>query len=161
MPQGAHRKEVKSTKTMRAYMTPSTIKSWYKYAMEVRGRQLQNGDIRLVYACDKAPSWGIATLSGTDGHPVSLTFKEVKDNQGRCCTYKWEYSGTADIARRVRPSRDENRDLGGVVDNQCLFLRTLNAQFSDKTWKESSQHSLATRIRAFAERRPRKGTAVL
>jgi len=149
MPKGAYRKAVKSIRNMRDYMTPSTIESWYKYAVKVRGRDLQNGDIRLVYACDKAPSWGIATVSGTNGRPVSLTFKEVKD-QG---TYEWEYNGTADIARRVGPCRDENRDLDGVVHNQCLFLRTLNAQFSDQRWKEIEiELSLASRMKKFAVR---------
>jgi len=97
--------------------------------MDVRGRDVQNGDIRLVYACDKAASWGIATFSGVEGNTTSLAF-ETNDRPSGSHTYNWTCNGSANTHMRVGPSVEED-----AVRNQCLFLRTWNAQLSDTSWR--------------------------
>ena len=117
-------------------MTPSTVESWYQYAKN-RGRELHNGNIVVVYRCDKASSWGIATFSSTEGQTTSLTFKEANGDQP--VTYGWVCNGTANTQMRVGPSSDENIDIPGVVNNQCVFLHTLNARLSETSWRELVQ----------------------
>jgi len=123
---------------MKDYMTPSTVESWYQYAKD-RGRELQNGDIVVVYKCDKAPSWGIAAFSSTEGQTTSLTFKEADGDHVLIPTYNWVCNGAANTQMRVGPSADENSDFSGVVKNQCIFLHTLNARLSDRSWRELEQ----------------------
>lgn len=143
LPQGSSRTAIKSLQSIWDYMTPSTIQSWYQYAKK-RGRQLQNGNIVVVYKCDKAPSWGIATFSSTEGQMTSLTFKEANGDQPVSPTYDWVCNGTANTQMRVGPSAEENSDFSGVVKNQCVFLHTLNPRLSDKSWRELEQRLGAT-----------------
>jgi len=67
---------------------------------------------------------------------TSLTFKEA--NQPVTPTYDWVCDGTANTQMRVGPSADENSDFSGV-ENQCVFLHTLNPRLSDKSWRELEQ----------------------
>jgi len=115
---------------MKDYMTPSTVQNWYRYAMDVRGRDVQNGDIRLLYGCDKAASWGIATFSTVEGNTTSFVFNETKDCPSGSHTYCWTCNGSANTHTRVGPSVEE-----GAVQNQCIFLQTWNAQLSAESWR--------------------------
>jgi len=65
---------------------------------------------------------------------MSLTFKEANGDQPVTPTYDWVCNGTVNTQMRVGPSADKNGDLSGVVNNQCVFLHTLNAQLSDTSW---------------------------
>ena len=116
---------------MKDYMTPSTIQHWYRYAMDVRGRDVENGDIRLVYACDKAASWGIATFSSVEGNTTSFVFNEKNDCPNGPHTYNWTCNGSANTHMRVGPSVEEEAG----VRNQCLFLQTWNVQLSATNWR--------------------------
>lgn len=49
-------------------------------------------------------------------------------------TYQWICNGTTNVQTRVGLSVDKNAN--GMVKNQCVFLRTVNAQFSEKHWRE-------------------------
>ena len=115
---------------MKDYMTPSTVQNWYRYAMDVRGRDVQNGGIRLVYACDKAVSWGIATFSSVEGNTTSFVFNQTKDFPSGSHTYNWRCNGSANTHMRVGPSVEEE-----AVRNQCIFLQTWNAQLSATNWR--------------------------
>ena len=139
LPQGSSRKFVKSLRRIRDYMTPSNIQSWYQYARN-RGREVENGDIVIVYKCDKAFSWGIATVSSTEGRTTSLTFKQADGNHPTTPTHNWQCDGTANTQMRVGPAPNENSDFFEAVKNQCVFLHTLNARLSDRSWRKLEQH---------------------
>jgi len=126
---------------MKDHMTPSTVESWYQFAKD-RGRVLENGDIVVVYKCDKAPSWGIAAFSSTEGQTTSLIFEEMNRDHA---TYNWVCDGAANTQMKVGPSADENSDFPGVVHNQCIFLGALNARLSDRRWREL-QKRLSTKV---------------
>ena len=119
-------------------MTPSNVQSWYQFASK-HGREVQNGDIIIVHKCDKASAWGIATVSSVEGQTTSLTFKQVNGDQPMTPTYDWVCNGTANTQMKIGPSPDENRDIFGVVKNQCVFLQTLNARLSDRIWRKLEQ----------------------
>ena len=57
LPRGAHCENIELETS---YLTLTVVEAWYRYAINC-GCDVQNGDIRLVYGCDKATSWGIAT----------------------------------------------------------------------------------------------------
>jgi len=130
---------------MKDYMTPSTIQNWYRYAMDVRGREVENGDIRLVYACDKAASWGIATFSSVEGNTTSFAFNQTKDFQSGSHTYNWTCSGSVNTHMRVGPSVEEE-----AIRNQCIFLQTWNVQLSGMgffAWYASASSATATQFK--------------
>jgi len=129
LPQGAYRKNLGTG--MNNYLTSAVVEAWYTYAIKVRGCGVQNGDIRLVYGCDKATSWGTATFSDTMGHPTSLKFGMKEDMPYH--TYRWVCNGTTNVQTRVGLSMDKNGD--GMVKNQCVFLRTMNPRFSEENWR--------------------------
>jgi len=140
LPQGAYRKNLGTG--MNNYLTSAVVEAWYKYAVEVRGCDVQNGDIRLVYGCDKATSWGIATFSDKIGHPTSLKFGMKEDI--RYHTYQWVCNGTTNVQTRVGLSVDKNGDE--MVKNQCVFLRTINARFSEESWKRIQHSAIQARL---------------
>ncbi|KIM40895.1 hypothetical protein M413DRAFT_445667 [Hebeloma cylindrosporum] len=145
MPVGAVSHDLENVIAFSDYVAANAYK-WYKFAFSVRGRKVENGQIRLVTGCDKAKSWGMAVLSNMSQERRSqLKFRALGDTKG---TYTWEYSGMAEV--RVGPDISEIMELrdneGDSVDasrrtdeefsNQCLFVRTLNATLNDNVWGE-------------------------
>ena len=113
----------------------SNIHAWYHYAR--KQRTLRNGDLVLVYECDKAPCCGMASFSGCKGQAQTFTFECLKEGQ-TSAPYQWVLKhGPGTASMKIGPYVGENNDLSGVVKNQCVFLRTLNAQLSKKEWEES------------------------
>ena len=113
----------------------SNIRTWYHYARKQRA--LRNGDLVLVYQCDKAPSCGMASFSGCEGQAKMFTFKCLKEGQLVSPPYQWVLDrGPGNMNMKIGPYVGENNDLSGVVKNQCVFLRTLNVQLSEKEWEE-------------------------
>ncbi|KAF8185697.1 hypothetical protein BJ912DRAFT_972891 [Pholiota molesta] len=121
------------------------IVGWYKYAKEVRGWSIKNGDLRVVVGVDKTSSWGMATFaSRTEVRDVQLQFRQI-DHPEPGGMYRWEYEGMVNAAR-VGPSR---RQIDALVpsnaesrsqqspsfENQCIFVRTLNTNLQDDTWE--------------------------
>ena len=146
MPFGATSENLGNVARFRKYMS-SNIVHWYKFVNGVLGREVKNGDIRLVIGCDKTIAWGIATFANEsrqsscrlsfDPLEVPLSNPISSDN----CRYAWGYSGIADV--RAGPSPGENdglRQIGDpgdiVYENQCLFLRTLNLTLCNASWSE-------------------------
>ncbi|KIM40949.1 hypothetical protein M413DRAFT_35814, partial [Hebeloma cylindrosporum] len=62
MPVGAVSHDLENAHAFRDYAAANASK-WYKFALTVRGRKVENGQIRLVTGCDKAKSWGMSVLS--------------------------------------------------------------------------------------------------
>jgi hypothetical protein len=117
---------------MREYMM-TNIRAWYQYA---RKCVLGNGDLVLVYQCDKTPC-GMASFSGCEGHAKTLTFRCAKEGELMIPPFGWELNrGPAHTNMRIGPYVGENDDLSEEVINQCVFMRTLNGRLSEEEWEE-------------------------
>ena len=105
-----------------------------------RGREAKNGEVRLVVGFDKATSWGIATFANqTQQNSCLLKFGP---SEGTASTYKWsEYSGVANVKAGPDPDKIDELRLDSdppdiQFENQCLFVRTLNATLADDVWAD-------------------------
>ena len=140
MPDGALSQDLHFHRTTIAKFISANARMWCEYAGDQCGLEIQNGDLRLVCGIDKATSWAIATLKTDIVEEVSTQLEFVAvDQPGASETYRW---GTLGRARgRVGPPQDEMRDLGeapgeDAFQNQCLFVRTFNFNFSGRVWDE-------------------------
>jgi hypothetical protein len=148
MPEGATSQDYENLPHFRTYVTQH-LQNWYLFANGPRGRDVKNGDLRVVIGFDKTPSWGMATLANiTQERKSHLKFKNMEHSgpgtRPLGCTYTWEYSGMAEV--RTGPSPDEVDELrrddpsgtGSTVKytNQCLFVRTLNPKLNDDLWEK-------------------------
>ena len=149
MPRGARSEDLGNLARFREYAA-ANVANWYRFVNGPRGREAKNGDVRLVVGFDKTTSWGIATFADqTQQNSCLLKFGPSEGDS--TSTYTWsEYSGVADV--RAGPDSDEIDDLridsdppGVQFENQCLFVRTLNATLADDVWADihsnlGSQH---------------------
>ena len=145
MPDGAISQELENLPIFRDYVA-ANVERWYRYINGPRGREAKNGDVRLVVGCDKATSWGMATLSNMTQHN-QLKFKplDAQSSSSGSCGYTWEHSGTADVKvgpdqkeineLRTRSEDEDDSPTGGNFLNQCLFVRTLNITLGDEDWE--------------------------
>ena len=116
MPDGAIQEELGNLSKFRDYVAVHAA-NWYKFVNGPRGREAQNGDIRLVVGCDKSTSWGMATFANTSSTQRSnfrLKFRPLRAQQqsqhNTSTAYAWEHSGVAEV--RVGPEPGENEELG-------------------------------------------------
>jgi hypothetical protein len=129
MPDGAATQDLLNTWVIRDTIS-SNAEDWYEYARRRRGRDVKNGDIRVIVGVDKVSSWGIATSACNTGQTASYVFKHDPNHN-----YKWDCIGGGG---RVGPHESELLGLiedNTVPQNQCVFLRTINFTFSGKMWK--------------------------
>ena len=155
MPDGAFQEELGNLSKFRDYVAVHAA-SWYKFVNGPRGREAQNGDVRVVVGCDKSTSWGMATFANASSAQRSnfrLKFRPLAAVQGQResqhntgTTYAWEHSGVAEV--RVGPELGENDELGETptcqLRNQCLFMRTLSVTLSDSAWAEAFPGTVST-----------------
>ena len=146
MPDGAFQEELGNLSKFRDYVAVHAA-NWYKFINGPRGREAQNGDVRVVVGCDKSTSWGMATFANTSSAQRSnfrLKFRPLRGQQQQSqhntgIAYAWEHSGVAEV--RVGPEPGENDELGETptcqLRNQCLFMRTLSVTLSDSVWAET------------------------
>ena len=130
MPDGATTQNLLNTRGVRSIIS-SNAKYWYTYATETRGRDIKSGDIRVVVGIDKVSSWGIATSACNAGQTASYVFKHDPTH-----AYKWDCMGGSG---RVGPLKVETHDLieeNAVLENQCVFVRTMNFTLSGKIWND-------------------------
>ncbi|KAF8969623.1 hypothetical protein BDZ97DRAFT_1754462 [Flammula alnicola] len=144
IPHGALSIDLGNITRFRNYMA-ANVERWYQYANGPRGREARNGDLRLVIGCDKTTAWGMATFANCSKQKESrLKFKPTRRySDPRGLAYGWEYSGTAEVktgpdvreleALRAGPSDSEG---SRAYENQCLFVRTLNATFREDVWEK-------------------------
>lgn len=133
MPGGATTWNLLKTQGIRDLIS-SNAEAWYTYARssEARGRDVQNGGIRVVVGVDKVSSWGIAISACNTGQTASYVFKHDPIH-----TYKWDFIGGG--SGRVGPQKSEIQELvenNVVPQNQCVFARTINFTLSGKTWND-------------------------
>ena len=147
MPRGARSEDLGNLTTFREYVA-ANVANWYRYVNGPRGREAKNGDVRLVVGFDKTTSWGIATFANQTQQ--NLNCCRLKFGPSDTNSYTWSYSGVADV--KAGPDADEIDELKIDSDppdvqfeNQCLFVRTLNATLADDIWAEihSSSGSIA------------------
>ena len=115
MPDGAFQEELGNLPKFRAYVGVHA-KNWYKFVNGPRGREAQNGDVRVVVACDKATSWGMATFANTSSAQqcnFRLKFRPLQSQHNAGTVYAWEHSGVAEV--RVGPEPWENEELGETL----------------------------------------------
>ena len=143
MPRGARSEDLRNKATFREY-TATNVANWYRYANGPRGLEAKNSEVRLVVGLDKTTSWGIATFANqTQQNSCRLKFGRSEEDSAST-TYTWsqlEYSGVADV--KAGPDSDEIDELRIDTDpshvrfeNQCLFVRTLNATLADDVWAD-------------------------
>jgi hypothetical protein len=136
MPDGARTQDLLNTRGVRDAIS-SNGEEWYRYAKNIRGREIKNGDIRVVIGVDKVSSWGMAASACNSGRAVSYVFKHDSVN-----AHKWDCTGESG---RTGPQSREIRDLiedGAIPQNQCVFVRTINFSLSKKMWKNISSEVL-------------------
>jgi len=165
MPEGAISQDLENIPRFRKYAA-ANVHRWYKFINGARGREAENGEVRLVVGCDKATSWGSAALSNANQH-CQLKFKPLDgQTSDKPSHYTWEHSGMAEV--RVGPDQEENDELrredpddSTVHDNylnQCLFVRTLNVTLNDDDW-ENLNHEAAVGCPLDSNAGPGTGTA--
>jgi len=139
MPDGATTQNLLNTWGIRGTIS-SNAKNWYTYTRTNRGRNVKNGDIRVVVGVDKVCSWGIATSACNTGQTASYVFKHDPTH-----TYQWDCIGGSG---RVGPQNKEICDLikdDGGPENQCVFIRTINFTLSGKMWNDFSSEGVQRR----------------
>lgn len=117
--------------------------TWYKFLRDDLGRDIENGDLRVVYGCRKSTAFGIATVlnSGRSSESTELTFS-VDESwiEAVGCKYHWHHRGSAEV--KAGPSIDENADIRStgpgnrIPLNQCLFISSLDFRLSDEEWAD-------------------------
>ena len=80
MPFGATSEDLGNLARFKQYINPNIVRSWYKFVNGVLGREVKNGDIRLVIGYDKARAWGIATFANESRQSsCNLSFWSFRD----------------------------------------------------------------------------------
>ncbi|KAF9526002.1 hypothetical protein CPB83DRAFT_502993 [Crepidotus variabilis] len=146
MPHGATSKDFTMQNLLKHYVA-THLENWYQYVNHRCHHDAKNGELRLVSGCDKTSSWGIATFRHQESTLALQGAKRMHfkpDRQGDGKTYVW--SCLTGGSGRVGPAESELMDLvdigdstatetnnegqhrrGGQIENQCLFIRTINA----------------------------------
>ena len=136
-PRAARSEDLINVARFREY-AEANVSEWYKFVNGPRGREVKNGDVRLVCGFDKTTSWGMATFVNHTQHSgCRLKFGPLERDSS---SYTWlEISGVIDA--RAGPDSNENDELRTGSDppdfqfeNQCLFVRTLNITLADDVW---------------------------
>jgi hypothetical protein len=140
MPRGARSEDLRNKATFREYAA-ANIANWYRYANGPRGIEAKNGELRLVVGFDKTTSWGIATFANqTQQNSCRLKFGPSEGDSAS--TYTWsQYSGVADVkagpdSYEIDELRSDSDHSDVQFENQCLFVRTLNATLADDVWAD-------------------------
>lgn len=140
MPDGADTEELANVLHFERYMAKN-IASWYKYVLVERGRQVENGEVRLVIGRDNSRTWGMAVFenASTHGDALQLKFKPTDEDILGNRRYTWEASSAVALAR-TGPNKKYNEELTTAdyldIKNQTLFIRTLNARLSNNLWQK-------------------------
>ncbi|KAF9530575.1 hypothetical protein CPB83DRAFT_168396 [Crepidotus variabilis] len=141
MPSGANLTRLANTKRFDKYIERH-LESWYHFVLS-DGLPIENGDIRLVVGCDKTTNWGMATFLSQERIGGQVVFQRpVSEPYLDCARYTSQCSGSA--AAQTGPKAAELDDLreegsNAPIENQCLFLRTLNPQLSEALFEEIAE----------------------
>ena len=149
MPDGATTQDLLNHKLVMKYIAKNA-ESWYTYTREKRGREVNNGDIRLVVGFDKVTSWGIATFGSNVEKRVCLEFKTNDSDKN----HTWNCVGGG--RGRVGPPEAEMDGLrtndASVTEsrlkNQTVFVHTLNFNLESQAWDDLTFHKVRSSDRS-------------
>ncbi|KAF9475719.1 hypothetical protein BDN70DRAFT_897933 [Pholiota conissans] len=149
MPKGEYSEDIAHLSGLDQYVS-ANLESWYKYVNEVRGWGVEMGKLHLVTGVHKSLAWGMATFSnGPDAGEVRLRFNS-RNEPPYGSLYSWEYDGESDCPR-VGPTKEQKRSLWENVpfsridypyENQCLFVRTMNATLRTPNAQKATAQTL-------------------
>jgi hypothetical protein len=148
MPDGATTEDFLNHKLLKKYVARNA-QSWYTYIREERGREVHNGDIRLVIGFDKVATWGIATFASSIEQQVRLEFKSNDSSRAASRAHTWNCVGGG--CGRVGPDEEEMDDLREpndpsatdfVLKNQTVFVRTLNFNLKGEAQDDLTVHEI-------------------
>ncbi|KAF4617389.1 hypothetical protein D9613_006176 [Agrocybe pediades] len=134
MPEGAISQDLENVSIFRSYAA-ANLEKWYRYVNVTRGREIENGELRLVIGCDKTGSWAIAAVpEQNNAATIQLRAEKIQFREFSL-PYAWHVSGS--VQTRVGPVCSSN--LPGAANapqklNQCLFVRTMNLKLGTKEW---------------------------
>ncbi|KAH6911892.1 hypothetical protein BKA70DRAFT_1422605 [Coprinopsis sp. MPI-PUGE-AT-0042] len=94
LPDGAMHEDIRNLGKFREYAA-SNAPSWYKLAVTICKREIDNGEIRLVTGCDKSSAWGDCRVfqheqraeDGVDGECDAKTSTSQEDGLRNQCTF--------------------------------------------------------------------------
>lgn len=158
MPEAVQLSVLQNIAPFREYIR-TNLKSWYKFVQLDLGREINNGEIRVVYGCRKSAAFGIATVSHTGRQNASteLTFSiDSSWIEITGCKYRWHYGGFAEV--KAGPSLKEIRDIldqrgartYDTIINQCLFVSTIDMPLPEAEWKSIKPVSI-TQVRSSSQ----------
>lgn len=145
IPEDIHTSRLRITVPLREYVKANIV-AWYIFAKHTLGHEVQNGDLRVVYGCRKSSGFGIAAARRVAGQPnTRLTFSVDSPRAATSgCPYRWSHNGSAEV--KAGPSQQEYSEIsGGIpVNNQCLFVNTLDAKVSAELWQRIEGQGIVT-----------------
>ena len=139
MPDGSFREDLQNITLFRDFAAENA-ESWYRFVNGPCGRDIRNGELRLITGCDKTSSWGLAAYqniqsegdsSDSLGEPL-LRFRNTSDADD-CVPrtpYCWEHEGTAE----VKAGPEDMPGNGARARNQCTFIRSHTIMLSKAKW---------------------------
>jgi hypothetical protein len=142
MPEDVYVVKIQNQERIRAYVSKHIV-TWYAFVRQTLGRDITNGDLRVVYGYRKSTAFGIAAISTAKKQTETrLRFSE-SDGWARQSGYKyrWIQAGAADVktgpeyresAELMYPAYGTSRTL---PENQCLFISTLDVKLSAEAWR--------------------------
>ena len=172
MPEGATSLKLKNRSRMRAYAVAS-LENWYRYVNFSLGMEVNNGEIRLVIGCHKTKSWGMAAVAKMpqlETHCLkfcAIDRESVSSTSSRSIPhYYWKYSGLV-AETQVGPdpteiealSRSDDLEEPGGYMNQCLFVHTLNLNFSQDKFDAIQRDVEAALLKESPRYRPQSGAS--
>lgn len=138
MPEGAYSEDISCVSGFYQYLSDN-LASWYKYVNIDRQWGVEMGGLHLVTGVHKAKAWGIATFKFAEETTAADVRLQLKAQDIHPRMYSWEYSGITDYPR-TGPTAKERESLyqclpteerGELLENQCLFVRTINSAIRD------------------------------
>jgi len=144
MPDGAFREDLQNIALFRDFAAENA-ENWYRFVNGPRGRELRNGELRLITGCDKTSSWGLAAYQNIQsrsdspdslGEPL-LRFRNTSDFSDRISrtTYCWEHEGMVEVKAGPEFQVDEDMpDREARARNQCTFIRSHTIMLSEAGW---------------------------
>lgn len=153
MPEGSEMEILYDLLHFRNYMGVHST-NWYKYATDVRGREVEKGDLKLVTGTLKTTSWGITAFTNPNHQRIArfnFIVRRRRDEHGRTQgnTYSWDHYNSA-AECKTGPGPEENDFLvpGAIPPrNQCLFVSVMDVELSDQQWESANpvpQHLTAS-----------------
>ena len=141
MADGSFREDLQNITLFRDFAAENA-ESWYRFVNGPCGRDIRNGDLRLITGCDKTSSWGLAAYQNIQsegdssdnlGEPLRLLRFRNTSNADDCVPrtpYCWEHEGTAD----VKAGPEDMPGNGARPRNQCTFIRSHTIMLSKAKW---------------------------